>query len=51
MRTTVFTLAKLSQSTKYMFKVAKEMLAKGRSSKFNATYKVTPFLVFVVAKI
>ena len=49
--TIVFTLAKLNQSTKYMLKVAKEMLAKGKSSKFNFTYKVTPFLVFVVAKI
>ena len=48
---TVFTLAKLNQSTKYMLKVAKEMLANGESSKFNFTYKVTPFLVFVVAKI
>ena len=46
--TIVFTLAKLNQSTKYMLKVAKEMLAKGKSSKFNFTYKVTPFLVFVV---
>ena len=49
--TIVFTLAKLNQSTKYMLKVAKEMLAKGKSSKFNFTYKVTPFLVFVVPKI
>ena len=50
-RTMVFTLAKLNQSTKYMLKVAKEMLAKGKSSKLNFTYKVAPFLVFVVAKI
>ena len=49
--TIVFTLAKLNQSTKYMLKVAKEKLAKGKSSKFNFTYKVRPFLVFVVAKI
>ena len=41
----------LNQSTKYMRKVAKEMLAKGKASKFNFTYKVAPFLVFVVAKI
>ena len=27
----VFTLAKLNQSTKYMFKVAAEILAKGKS--------------------
>ena len=46
--TIVFTLAKLNQSTKYMIKVAKEILAKGKSSKFNFTYKVTPSLVFVV---
>ena len=49
--TMVFTLAKLIHSTKYMLKVAKEMPAKGNSSKFNFTYKVTPFLVFVIAKI
>ena len=49
--TIVSTLAKLNQSAKYMLKVAKEMLAKGKSSKFSFTYKVTPFLVFVVAKI
>ena len=49
--TIVVTLAKLNQSTKYMLKAAKEMLAKGKSSKFNFIYKVTPFLVFVVAKI
>ena len=49
--TIVFTLAKLNQSTKYILKVAKEMLAKGKSSKFNFTYEVTPFLVFAVAKI
>ena len=42
----VFTLAKLNQSTKYMLKVAKEILAKGKSSKFNFTYKVKPSLVF-----
>ena len=47
--TIVFTLAKLNQSTKYMLKVAKEMLAKSKSSEFNFTYKVTPFLAFVVA--
>ena len=46
--TVVFTLAKLNQSRKYMLKVAKEILAKGKSSKFNFTYKVTPSLVFVV---
>ena len=45
--TIVFTLAKLNQSTKYMPKVAEEMLAKSKSSKFNFTYKVTLFLVFV----
>ena len=50
-RTMVFTLAKLNQSTKYMLKVAKEMLAKGKSSKLNFTYKVALVLVFVVAKI
>ena len=49
--TIVFTLVKLNQSKKYMLKVAKEMLTKSKSSKFNFTYKVTPFLVFVVAKI
>ena len=65
--TIVFTLAKLNQSTKYMLKFAKEMLAKGKSSKFKlkqqstgatsmlfwcvTSFKVTPFLVFVVAKI
>ena len=49
--TIVFTLVKLNQLTKYMLKVAKEILAKDISSKFNLTYKVTPFLVFVVAKI
>ena len=49
--TIVFTLATLNQSIKYMLQVAKEMLAKVKSSKFNFTYKVTPFLVFVVAKI
>ena len=49
--TIVFTIAKLNQSTKYMLKVAKEMLAKSKSSKFNFTYEVTPFLVFVVSKI
>ena len=49
--TIVFTLAKLNQSTKYMLKVAKEMLAKVKGSKFNFTYKATLFLVFVVAKI
>ena len=48
--TIVFTVAKLNQSTKYMLKVAKEMLAKGKSPKFDFTFKVTPFLVFVVAK-
>ena len=47
----VFTLAKLNQSTKYMLKVPKEMLAKGKSSKLNFTYKGKPFLIFVVAKI
>ena len=49
--TIVFTSAKLNQSTKYMLKLAKEMLAKGKSLKFHFTCKVTPFLVFVVAKI
>ena len=43
-----FTLSKLNQSTKYMLKVAEEILVKGKSSKFNFTYKVTPFLVYVV---
>ena len=47
----IFTLAKLTQSTKYMFKVVKEMLAISKGSKFNFTYNVTPFLVFLVAKI
>ena len=28
---TVFTLVKLNQSTKYMLKIAKEMLANGKS--------------------
>ena len=46
--TVVFTLAKLNQSAKHMLKVAKEILAKGKSSKFSFTYKVTPFLAFVV---
>ena len=31
--TIAFTLAKLNQSTKYMLKVTKEMLGKGKSSK------------------
>ena len=65
--TTVFTLAKFNQSIKYMLKVAKEMLAKSKSSKFrlgqqstrttstllwcSTSYKVKSFLVFVIAKI
>ena len=63
----VFTLAKLDQSTKYMLKFEKKMLAKRENSKFrleqqstrttstlfwcSASYKLTHFLVFVVAKI
>ena len=63
----VFTLAKLDQSTKYMLKFEKEMLAKLENSKFRleqqitrttstlfwclTSYKLTHFLVFVVAKI
>ena len=63
----VFTLAKLNHSIKYMLQVAKETMAKGKSSKFKlkqqsiirtstlfwylTLYKVTTFLVFVVAKI
>ena len=31
----VFTLAKFDQSTKYMLNVAKEMLTKGKTSKFK----------------
>ena len=65
--TIVITLANFSQSTKNMFKVAKEMLAKGKSSQFkrkhqstrtmstlfccSTSYKVKPFLDFVVTKI
>ena len=65
--TTVFTLAKFNQSIKSMLKVAKEMLAKSKSSKFrleqqstrttstllwcSTSYKVKSFLVFVIAKI
>ena len=65
--TTVFTLAKFNQSIKYMLKVAKEMLAKSKSSKFrleqqstrttstllwcSTSYKVKFSLVFVIAKI
>ena len=63
----VFTLAKLDQSTKYMLKFEKDMLAKLENSKFRleqqitrttstlfwclTSYKLTHFLVFVVAKI
>ena len=63
----VFTLAKLDQSTKYMLKFEKKMLAKRENSKFrleqqstrttstlfwcSTSYKLTHFLVFVVAKI
>ena len=63
--TTVFTLAKLNYSTKYMLKGATEMLVKGKSSRFrlkqqstrttstllscSTSNKVAPFLVFVVA--
>ena len=37
--TTVFTLAKFNQSIKSMLKVAKEMLAKSKSSKFRLNNK------------
>ena len=37
----VFTLVKINQPTKYMLKVAKEMLAKGKSSKFKLKQKST----------
>ena len=37
--TTVFTLAKFNQSIKSMLKVAKEMLAKSKSSKFSLNNK------------
>ena len=63
----VFTLATLNYSIKYMLEVAKETMGKGKSSKFKlkqqsirttstllwylTLYKVTTFLVFVVAKI
>ena len=36
-----FTLAKLNQSTKYILKVAKEMLAKDESSKFTLKQQST----------
>ena len=42
--TTAFTLAELNQSAKYMLKVAKEMLGKGKSSKPQNDVKVV--LVF-----
>ena len=37
----VLTLVKINQPTKYMLKVAKEMLAKGKSSKFKLKQKST----------
>ena len=37
--TIVFTLVKFNQSTKYMLKVSKEMLAKGKSSKIKLNNK------------
>ena len=39
--TIVLTLVKINQPTKYMLKVAKEMLAKGKSSKFKLKQKST----------
>ena len=40
--TTVFTLAKFNQSIKSMLKVAKEMLAKSKSSKFRLNNNKAP---------
>ena len=37
----IFTLVKINQPTKYMLKVAKEMLAKGKRSKFKLKQKST----------
>ena len=37
----ILTLVKINQPTKYMLKVAKEMLAKGKRSKFKLKQKTT----------
>ena len=39
--TLVFGLAKLNESTKHMLKVGKEMLVKGKSSKFKLKQQST----------